>query len=271
MQQVVDKPVSQSELPPAEYGEHAGRLSFWPILLALTLGLVPFGVVTYAYGTRAGLILVAVGAASAIGSMIGWVVGIIREQIPAEEQAKSEKWLRNGLKLFLVSEAAIFGAFFAHYYYMRGHFQTWPPEGAPHLDTTLPAIATLMLMTSSATINRAHRLLLRNSKNASRRWVILTALLGAIFLSIQGYEWGFLRAFDNFTATQGVYGTLFYVMTGFHGLHVATGLILLMLVYVRLRLGHFTVQRHFAFLAATWYWHFVDIVWIFLFGSIYLI
>ena len=252
-------------------GEHVQHLSYWPIALAMSAGFMPFGIVMYSRGIRMGLMLLAVGAVLTLGSMIGWSVSLLREKLTPEQSAQSDRWLRLGLKLFLVSETAIFGAFFAHYYYSRMHHSVWPPQGAPHLYTSLPAIATLILMISSGTVNRAHHLLQQGKNLASRRWIILTMALGAIFLSIQGYEWGFLKAFDDFTYKEGVYGTLFYIMTGFHGLHVATGLLLLLLVYIRLRLGHFTPQRHFAFLAATWYWHFVDVIWIFLFGTIYLL
>jgi len=250
---------------------HVQHLSYWPIALGLSCGFIPFGIVMYSRGIKIGLLLLAVGAVLTLGSMIGWAVSLLREKLTPEQSAQGDLWLRLGLKLFLVSETAIFGAFFAHYYYSRMHQAVWPPEGAPHLATSLPAIATLILMISSATVNRAHHLLQHGKNLASRRWVVLTIVLGVVFLTIQGYEWGFLKAFDEFTFNEGVYGTLFYIMTGFHGLHVATGLLLLLLVYIRLTLGHFTPQRHFAFLAASWYWHFVDVIWIFLFGTIYLL
>ena len=146
----------------------------------------------------------------------------------------------------------------------------WPPVGAPHLDTTLPAIATLILMSSSVTMELGHHALKHGDRARARLWTLLTIILGVIFLGFQGHEYGFLMAYDKFTLASGMFGSHFFAMTGFHGAHVATGLIMLMIVGLRLRLGHYTPERHFSFAAASWYWHFVDVIWIFLFFTIYL-
>jgi cytochrome c oxidase subunit 3 len=252
----------------AEHGHHG---SFWPILLAFGVGLMPFGVLLYVWVGKFGLFFVGLGGLVTLYCLGGWLNVLIREKTSLAEVISRVSWQRNAVKLFLISEAAIFGALFTHHFYARAHLPVWPPAGAPHLDTTIPFIATLILVASSFTMEHAHKLLLKGKMIASQSWVLLTIILGAIFLSCQGYEWGFLKAYDEFTLKSGTFGTSFYMMTGFHGLHVSMGLIVLMLTFVRLRLGHFTPQNHFFLVGSSWYWHFVDIVWVFLFGTMYLL
>ena len=249
--------------------EHHG--SYWPIILALGVGFLPLGVLLDVWVGKIGYLFLGLGGLITLTGIGGWTHTLIKEKIDLVEFISREGWQRNAVKLFLVSEAAIFGALFAHHYYARAHFPVWPHSGAPELNTRIPAIATLLLMSSSFTMQHAHQLLLKGKQIASQRWVLFTILLGIIFLSCQAYEWGFLKAFDQFTLKSGTFGTTFYMMTGFHGLHVSMGLIVLMLTFVRLRLGHFTPQNHFFLVGASWYWHFVDIVWVFLFGTIYLL
>jgi len=249
--------------------EHHG--SWWPIFLALGIGLMPTGVLLLVWAGKFGLVLLALGGVMTLTGVGGWLNVLIKERLAHLDAADREAWSRNAIKLFLVSEAAVFGALFAHHYYARAHFPTWPPEGAPHLDLTIPAIATTLLIASSFTMEHAHKLLLKGKMPATQRWVILTILLGGIFLSCQAYEWGFLKVFDQFTLKSGTFGTSFFMMTGFHGLHVSMGLIVLILTFVRLRLGHFTPRNHFFFVGASWYWHFVDVVWWFLFMTMYLL
>ena len=249
--------------------QHHG--SWWPIFLAFGVGLMPTGVLLYVWAGKFGLFLLALGGVLTLFGIGGWLNVLIKEKLVHLDAADREAWSRNAIKLFLVSEAAIFGALFTHHYYARAHFPTWPPQGAPHLDTTIPFIATLLLVASSFTMERAHKFLLKGKQFASQRWVSVTILLGAIFLSCQAYEWGFLKTFDEFTLKSGTFGTSFFMMTGFHGLHVSMGLMVLMLTFVRLKLGHFTPTNHFFLVGSTWYWHFVDIVWVFLFGTMYLL
>ncbi len=246
--------------------------SWWPPVLGLGTGFLPFGFIVLNWGSKpAGLILLSVGALIALFAMSGWVHAVIREKYAVHYEVVEYDWLKNGFKLFLISEAMIFGAFFAHHFYTRVHFPVWPPEGAPHLDTRLPAIATLLLVFSSFTMEWAHKALIQNKRVVCERWVLFSVLLGTVFLCIQGYEWGHLHEFDKFVHNQGVFGSQFYSMTGFHGLHVSVGLVLLAAVWLRLKLGHFSAGRHFGFLSSLWYWHFVDVVWVFLFTTIYLL
>lgn len=251
--------------------EHQTHNSHWPIVLAVGAGSIPTGIVLHVWGNKIGLGILIFGVVVTLGGLAGWAHALLKEKLNELDLVEKDKWLRNGMKLFLVSEAAIFGALFAHHYYAKTHFPVWPPEGAPHLDTRLPAIATFLLLSSSFTIQWAHSLFLKGKRVWCSRMVLLTIILGGIFLWMQGNEWGYLKAYDQFTIKSGTFGTSFFMMTGFHGSHVSIGLILLIIVYVRLLLGHFQDKRHFAFVAASWYWHFVDIVWIFLFGTIYLV
>lgn len=252
----------------AENGHHS---SSWPIFLAFAVGLLPTGLLLDVWVGKIGLAVLGLGGLLTLYGIGGWIHVLIRERIDLGELLSREPWQRNFVKLFLLSEAAIFGALFAHHFYSRAHVAVWPPEGAPHLDTTIPFLATLILVASSFTMERAHKFLLAGKQRLSQRWVIISIIMGIVFLSCQGYEWGFLKAYDEFTIKSGPFGTSFYMMTGFHGLHVSMGLVALTLAFVRLRLGHFTPQNHFYFVGATWYWHFVDIVWVFLFGTMYLL
>ncbi|MBI5058787.1 cytochrome c oxidase subunit 3 [candidate division KSB1 bacterium] len=251
---------------------HLPEPSYWPIALAMSIMLLPIGFLLTMWGSGGGgPMLLMLGGVCTVICMMGWANSVIKETAALPNIQEDDKWMRHGLKLFLISEAAIFGAFFAHHYYTRWHFPAWPPEGAPHIDTTLPAIATLILMSSSATMEFAHVSLVKGNRSRAKLFTFITIVLGVIFMAFQAHEYGFLKTYDNFTLQSGMFGSHFFAMTGFHGLHVATGIIMLAMVWFRLRLGHFDPKRHFSFVAASWYWHFVDLVWIFLFFTIYLI
>jgi cytochrome c oxidase subunit 3 len=249
---------------------HLPEPSLWPLFLAVSIGLLPLGFLLTVWSHK-GTALLIIGGALVVVCLMGWANQLIKETAALPNVVEDDHWMRLGMKLFLLSEAAIFGAFFAHYYSTRTSASTWPLPGAPHLKTTLPAIATLILMSSSVTMEYAHHAVKAARRKLASWLTLVTIVLGVIFLGFQGYDWGFLKTYDKFTQSSGVTGTLFYVMTGFHGAHVATGLLMLLIVWFRLRLGHFAPERHFSFVAASWYWHFVDVVWIALFFSIYLI
>ncbi len=249
---------------------HLPPPSYWPIFSAAAIGLLVLGFLLWLWDASTSVSIMVVGGLLTITGLMGWSQALIKENAELPDVLEDDRWMKMGLKLFLVSEAAIFGSFFAHHYYSRFDFPEWPPVGAPHLDTTLPAIATLILMSSSVTMEIAHHMLKHGRKAAARTWTGLTILLGIIFMGFQGHEYGFLKAYDQFTLQSGMFGSHFFAMTGFHGAHVATGIIMLLIVGFRLRLGHYTPERHFSFAAASWYWHFVDVIWIFLFFTIYL-
>lgn len=258
----------------SEQGEHGTAHvtppSYWPIGLAVAIGFLPVGLLFDLWVGKWGTgILILAGLATVV-CLMGWANRMIHDMAHIPDVVHEDRGLRMGVLLFLASETAVFGALFAHHYYARYHALQWPPQGSPKLATHLPAIATLILMFSSATMQWAHTALMRDRRRAAGWLVLLTIVLGTVFLGFQGYDWGYLKVYDKFTQTSGAFGTSFYSMTGFHGLHVTVGLIFLMLVWIRLRLGHFDPQKHFSFIAAAWYWHFVDVIWIFLFFTIYL-
>jgi len=133
----------------------------------------------------------------------------------------------------------------------------------------LPAINTTLLLTSGATVTWAHWGLIAGKRNQLIAGLALTVLLGITFLGVQMYEYGEAYSHLNLKMTSGVYGSLFYMLTGFHGFHVALGTTMLAVILVRSIKGHFTAERHFAFEAVAWYWHFVDVVWLGLFVVVY--
>jgi len=253
---------------------HLPPSSLWPLILSVGIGFIPFGIIFLGHGNKiiAELCLI-VGFSVTLVSLLGWANTVVREKAAPGERPKAlgKSDLVMFLKYFLISEAAIFGALFVHYYYHRYHLAIWPPANTPKLDTHLPAIATLILMFSSFTSELAHKGLLKGKRFRAKTFVLVTVILGLIFLSIQGYEWGLYIQYYQFNVETNIFGTMFYMMTGFHGFHVAVGIIFWILVYSRLEMGHMNEKRHFSMIAASWYWHFVDIIWILLFFSLYLI
>jgi len=144
--------------------------------------------------------------------------------------------------------------------------ETWPPEGVVPLDTwAVPFLNTIILLSSGATLTVSHHRLRQGDNKATARWLLLTVLLGLTFTGFQAYEY----VHATFPFTGGIYSSTFYLATGFHGFHVIVGTIFLIVCWFRARADHFTPDAHVGFEAAAWYWHFVDVVWLFLFVSIY--
>ncbi|NMG59949.1 heme-copper oxidase subunit III [Geitlerinema sp. P-1104] len=172
-----------------------------------------------------------------------------------------------GLYMFLFAEAMIFLGLFAAYLTFRSVAQVWPPQGTPELELLLPTVNTVILVSSSFVMNRGNKAIRNNDVKGLRLWFALTAAMGLVFLFGQGYEY-----FTNeFGLTDNLFTSTFYVLTGFHGLHVTFGLGLILLVLGRsLKPERYTRESHFGPEAAELYWHFVDIVWIVLFGILYL-
>ncbi|MGL5194516.1 MAG: cytochrome c oxidase subunit 3 [Chroococcales cyanobacterium] len=172
-----------------------------------------------------------------------------------------------GIIMFLVAESMIFLGLFAAYLTFRSVTPDWPPEGTPEMELLLPGVNTIILISSSFVMNRGNAAIKKNDVKGLRFWFGLTALMGAVFLAGQLYEYfhtGFGLADNIFTST-------FYVLTGFHGLHVTFGLLLILAVlWKSLKAGHYSGESHFGPEAAELYWHFVDVVWIVLFTILYL-
>ncbi|GJG86951.1 hypothetical protein tb265_21320 [Gemmatimonadetes bacterium T265] len=170
-----------------------------------------------------------------------------------------------GIVLLISTEAALFAYLLFSYFYLGSvSTTTWPPDGPPDLKLVLPN--TAVLLASSGTMWWAERGLREGRLGRLRLGLLLTLVLGAVFLAVQGVEYSQLP----FGPQSGAYGSLFYTITGFHGAHVFVGLVVIAVLLVRALLGHFTRERHLAVTNASWYWHFVDVVWLFVLTSLYL-
>jgi cytochrome c oxidase subunit 3 len=172
------------------------------------------------------------------------------------------------VKLAILSEVMLFGALFAAYFVVRGESSGWPPAGGfERPELLLPGLNTLLLISSSGTMQWAVRAARSGDRSRILRWLGLTLLLGGTFIVIQGYEF----ATNGFGLNAGIFGSTFYILTGFHGAHVLAGLSLIAIVANRARLGLVSAERHTAVEATSYYWHFVDAVWVFLFSTLYVV
>jgi cytochrome c oxidase subunit 3 len=173
-----------------------------------------------------------------------------------------------GLIVFLIAEGMIFVGMFGAYLTLRTTLPVWPPAGTPDLELLLPSVNTVNLITSSFVIHNADTAIKKNDVQGMRIWLGITALMGSIFLVGQVYEYTHLE----FGLTTNLFASAFYVLTGFHGLHVTIGVLAILAVLWRSRHpGHYNSEKHFGIEAAEIYWHFVDVIWIILFGLLYIL
>lgn len=259
---------------PYKHPYHLVDPSPWPLLAAFAAGLLVTGIILQAhYGMIWPLVL---GAAGTLVCMFGWWRDVIKESMtPGMHTAVVRLGMRYGMILFIASEVMFFVAFFWAYFHfalypehVSGATQAiWPPQGILTFDPFhLPFLNTLILLLSGCTVTWAHHALLHNDRKGLIVGLALTVLLGMIFTGLQAWEY----AVAPFPFRDGgVYPSTFYLATGFHGFHVIVGTIFLAVCLFRAIAGHFTPEKHFGFEAAAWYWHFVDVVWLFLFVSIY--
>jgi len=243
--------------------------SRWPIIAAVGAGLIPVGLVSWAHGWKQGLGVILAGLAITLYGAGSWWAELLRDRFFGREAIDAERRLRTAMIFFIASEAAIFGSFFAALIYARSHAPAWPPPGMPHFEILVPAVNTFILLFSSVTLHLGHSAVEKGRRDGVIASILMTISLGAIFLCGQAYEYGFLNG-SAFNIKSGIFGCTFFVLTGFHGLHVLLGLIFLNVVYGAVLRGQITPQQHFPFKAASWYWHFVDVVWLFVFSIVYL-
>lgn len=170
-----------------------------------------------------------------------------------------------GMILFIASEVMFFGGLFGAYFNIRAGFSEWPPAGTPEIEINLTIALTVVLLSSSVTQHLAVAAIKRDDRRGLTRWIGVTVCLGVAFLAGQVYEYSTL----GFGPADNVFTTLFFTITGFHGFHVAAGVVILFLVMVRA--GRFSAEHHGHVEAATYYWHFVDAVWLFVFTALYLL
>jgi cytochrome c oxidase subunit 3 len=184
-----------------------------------------------------------------------------------QDAAAARRNMLLGVKLGILSEIMLFGALFAAYFVIRSESGGWPPHGQERPELILPGLNTLLLLSSSVTMQWAVRAIGRGQLATMRLALRLTLLLGSTFIVIQGYEF----ATNGFGLDEGVFGSTFYTLTGFHGAHVLAGLALMGIVATRARRGLISAERHTAVEAVSYYWHFVDAVWVFLFSTVYVL
>ncbi|MEQ9638488.1 MAG: cytochrome c oxidase subunit 3 [Alphaproteobacteria bacterium] len=243
----------------------------WPALgatggLVLTLGMVWF--------MHDGPPWVAIiGLAIILYTMFVWWRDVIREAVhEGHHTPVVQLHMRYGMVLFIASEVMFFVAWFWAYfnaalYPTEQMGAVWPPEGVFTFDPYhLPLMNTLILLTSSCTVTWAHHAVIEGDQKGAVQGLLLTVILGAFFTFVQGVEY----VTAPFTFTGGIYGSTFFMATGFHGAHVLIGTLFLLVCLFRAMKGHFKPDHHFGLEAAAWYWHFVDVVWLFLFFCIYI-
>jgi cytochrome c oxidase subunit III len=175
-----------------------------------------------------------------------------------------------GMVLFIASEVMFFGGLFGAYFTIRSAAPRWPPEGTPHLTTWYAAVLTTILVSSSVTMQFGVWSIRRNDSRRLMLWLAVSLLLGLCFLAGQANEYRMLIE-EGMTLSSGVFGSTFFTLTGFHGAHVAGGAAFILIVLLRARSGQFTARHHDTVEMASYYWHFVDVVWLGLFSTIYLL
>jgi cytochrome c oxidase subunit 3 len=247
---------------------------FMAVGMVLTMKAVPVA------GMKIGPLVLGVGIIGVLYTMFAWWVDVTRE---AEHQGHHTRVVqihhRYGMIMFIASEVMFFVAWFWAYFdvalfaneaiqYQRQEFTggIWPPKGIETFDPWhLPLLNTLILLTSGTTVTWAHHALLHDDRKGLKQALWLTVILGVLFTICQVYEYSHAA----FSFSGHVYGSTFYMATGFHGAHVVIGTIFLAVCLYRTYLNHFTPKQHLGFEFAAWYWHFVDVVWLFLFAAIY--
>ena len=254
------------------HGFHLVDVSPWPIISAFSALMLTFGGVLYMHGYIGGFFLCRFGFGMLLFMMFVWWSDVIREgTIEGQHTAVVQRGLRLGMLLFIVSEIMFFFAFFWAFFHSSfnpSHMigGVWPPVFLEVLDPwKIPLLNTILLLSSGASVTWAHHSIVWGSKDNAIWALICTIVLATIFTALQGLEY----VTSTFTISDSVYGSTFYMATGFHGFHVFVGTCFLFVCLIRLYLNHFTREQHLGFEAAAWYWHFVDVVWLFLFVTIY--
>lgn len=274
----------------------------WPILGSIALFCMTFGAASWFHYEAFGPYMCFAGFCLLIFMLSGWFSTVIYENQKGVYNLQVDRSFRWGMMWFIFSEVCFFGAFFGALFFTRlrilpvmaglsehvsTHYVLWPnfknvwplinnPDNFRFLGAKegmdawgLAAINTLILLTSGVTITWAHWALKLKKRKQLIIGMILTVTLGVAFLCCQAHEYADAYTHMGLTLNSGIYGTTFFMLTGFHGLHVTIGTIMLMVILGRCIVGHFTPERHFAFEAVAWYWHFVDVVWLFLFIFVY--
>ena len=271
--------------------------SHWPIVGSVGMFLMLFGFASFLHGGSS--IMMIAGTAVIIFMLFGWFGTVINESLSGKYNSQVDTSFRMGMGWFIFSEVMFFAAFFGALFYARmwavpwlggssnnamthellwpAFEAVWPTNGPGDLGGEyrvmgawgIPAINTLILLSSGVTIPWAHWGLKKADRTQLILGLMLTVALGFLFLGLQAYEYYEAYHEFNLKLTTGMYGSTFFMLTGFHGFHVALGATMLFVILIRSIKGHFTEEHHFAFEAVAWYWHFVDVVWLGLFVFVY--
>ncbi len=256
---------------------HLVRPSIWPLIGALAGGFLAMGALLYLHkveiaGVPVGLKGVILGVLAVLTVMFFWWKDVLFETMHETVHNKiTEFGLRYGMALFIASEVMFFVAFFwaffgAAFYPVEAIGYVWPPVGLEVIKPfDLPFMMTMILLLSGCTVTWAHHAILEGHAKQATQALGITVGLGVAFLCFQVFEY----AHAAFHFKDGIYASTFFMATGFHGFHVFVGTVFLTVCWIRSAKGQFTPERHFGFEAAAWYWHFVDVVWLFLFIAIY--
>ena len=265
---------------PAHPGFHLVEPSPWPIVGASFALVTAIGLVLFMHGAGLGPLVLALGGAGVLFTMAAWWRDVIIEAQRGYHNPVVRHGLTLGMLLFIASEVMFFVAWFWAFFgsaidpsdpQVVGRLDftggVWPPKGTEVLDPLrLPLMNTFVLVTSSFAVNVAHDDLRTGDRQGFKNFLALGIALGVLFVCTQAYE--YIHAPFNFKNT--IYGATFFMATGFHGAHVIIGVIFLTVCLARAWAGQFTPRHHIGFQFAAWYWHFVDVVWLFLFSCIYL-
>ncbi len=258
-----------------EHPYHLVEPSPWPIIGSFAALLLTGGAVMWMHEIGAGEWIMSLGFIGILVTMWGWWRDVIHEAREGYHTEVVARGLRLGMALFITSEVLFFAAFFWAFFWgalvpPELVAVSWPPEGVEPIPTwEIPFLNTLILLTSGATVTWAHHAIKQNDNRTAFKALLLTVLLGLTFTFFQGYEYYQAIVHEGFTLQDGIFGSAFYMATGFHGFHVQIGTIFLIVCTIRAWKGDFTPERHVGFEAAAWYWHFVDAVWLFLFTFVY--
>jgi cytochrome c oxidase subunit III len=267
--------------------------SRWPMLGGISLLITMIGASAWVNDASWGSTVNFIGIACTLAVLYFWFGDAIKESEGGLYSKRIDHSFRWSMGWFIFSEVMFFGAFFGALFYARAitlpwlgdldHKFIWPdfvaswgntPAGVveefkPMGPFPIPTINTALLLTSGLTLTIAHHALVAGKRAKTIVWLAATVLLGAVFMGFQAYE--YIHAYHelNLKLSSGIYGSTFFMLTGFHGFHVTMGAIMLSVVLFRLMKGHFTPEHHFAFEGAAWYWHFVDVVWLGLYVVVY--
>ncbi len=275
--------------------------SHWPIVAAIAMFMTVIGAALWFNGELNGRMVLFIGLGLIAFMMFGWFGTVIHENLQGMYNDQVDRSFRQGMMWFIFSEVMFFAAFFGALFYARvlsvpwllgmdsgftthdvlwqGFNEAWPTNGPgdvggefePMEAWGIPALNTLLLLSSGVTITLSHWALKVGDRGRCVLWLAATVLLGMTFLGFQAYEYIHAYTGMDLTLASGIYGSTFFMLTGFHGMHVTIGTVMLIVITLRAAKGHFTADNHFAFEGVAWYWHFVDVVWLGLFIFVYVL